>query len=332
MININKKYSVIVPAYNAESTLDRCLESFAGQIRDDIEIILVNDGSKDSTAVICREYAAKYSQVRFIDKENGGVSSARNAGLKAAEGDFVTFVDSDDFVVQEYFSVIDQYLEENCDFLMFGAKQFNGREYVDMPLKPAAAKTEESVVELLSAALCSQKLNSPWNKVFRRSIIENKKIRFDERLPIGEDKVFVVQYVLNAKNIMFIPEMLYCFSMENENSLSRRTRPNLCSSIILEHELMFDSIERADLSPSLCAKYEKAISWSYYRSAYTVISEIRKLNLSKKERIAKTREICRTYARRRNCRLRNLKHWLMALPVRLRLAGIIDAMLCKRYG
>ena len=92
------RYSVIIPVFNAEKTLRRCVDSLLDQERDDIEIILVNDGSKDGSLDICNAYQRGHSCVRVIDKENGGVSSARNAGLDAAKGTCVVFVDSDDYV------------------------------------------------------------------------------------------------------------------------------------------------------------------------------------------------------------------------------------------
>lgn len=92
------KYSIIIPVYNAEGTLRRCLDSLVGQQFSNYELLLINDGSTDGSDAICREYASTYSCVRYFAKENGGVSSARNLGLEQAEGEYILFADSDDYV------------------------------------------------------------------------------------------------------------------------------------------------------------------------------------------------------------------------------------------
>ena len=110
-VRFRVKYSVIIPVYNAEKTLRRCLDSLLSQPYPDCELILVNDGSSDESGIICKEYAAKHRQVCVVDKENGGVSSARNAGLDRASGKYVVFVDSDDYVADNFFSLLDQTLK-----------------------------------------------------------------------------------------------------------------------------------------------------------------------------------------------------------------------------
>ena len=96
------KYSIIIPVYNAEGTLRRCLDSLVGQQFSNYELLLINDGSTDGSDAICREYASTYSCVRYFAKENGGVSSARNLGLEQAEGEYILFADSDDYVSEDY--------------------------------------------------------------------------------------------------------------------------------------------------------------------------------------------------------------------------------------
>ncbi len=114
-------FSIIIPVYNAETTIRRCLDSFTNQRFSDYEILLINDGSTDNSDAICREYADVNSKICYLSKENGGVSSARNLGLEQAKGEYVLFVDSDDYVSEDYFAVIDQALTLCCpDLLMFG--------------------------------------------------------------------------------------------------------------------------------------------------------------------------------------------------------------------
>ncbi len=119
MINMSKPLiSVIVPVYNAEKTLRRCVDSILSQTFTEFELLLINDGSKDNSGVICDEYARKDSRIRVFHKENGGVSSARNVGLDNLRGEWVTFVDSDDYVENKYLGVF--YDNKKADLLVGG--------------------------------------------------------------------------------------------------------------------------------------------------------------------------------------------------------------------
>lgn len=320
---MGKKYSVIIPAYNAEHTLPRCLNSLCSQIRDDIEIIVVNDGSTDETEEICQNYAQQYPQIRSFSKENGGVSSARNLGLDKASGEYVLFVDSDDYVSEDYFSVLDQRLTEKWDFLLFESKVYDGTSFTHRPITAEKARTQEETATLLSSALKRQMLNSPCNKAYKHSILEEFNIRFDTRLPIGEDKVFVVNFAAHASCAMFISKPIYVVSIENKNSLSRKQRENLCDHILLEHDLLFAAARE---SVNVDA-YNKAISYSFYRSAYTVLAELNKYQLTKVERKTAIKEICTRYAQKKVRFFGGIKHWIISLPVRCRQMWLIELLL-----
>ncbi len=121
------KISVIVPAYNAEKTLHRCVDSILAQTFEDFELILVDDGSKDSSGRICDEYAAKDSRIRVVHKSNGGVSSARNAGLDIASGEYVAFIDSDDYIDNDYLLSFTRY---NADLIVSGAKTISNNKTI----------------------------------------------------------------------------------------------------------------------------------------------------------------------------------------------------------
>lgn len=319
------KYSVIIPAYNSEQTIARCLESVCNG-RDDTEVIVINDGSKDMTEQICKYYLLKCPQLRYIAKENGGVSSARNLGLTVANGDYVLFVDSDDYVVDCFFDVLDKKLDEQCDFLMFGTVLHHGEEKKERLLYDAVVCGASETASLMCRAMTRQQLNSPVTKAFRRGIIENYSIRFDERLAIGEDKVFVLEYVTKANSARIIKDALYVISTENEASLSRAARNNLCDSVLLEHDLLFGIAEK-----SLCRdEYMKAVSYSYHRSAYTVIRELRKFDYSRNRRVQEIKRICSRFSEKRDCKYLNLKHRVMGIPINLRMVNLIDCLFLKK--
>lgn len=125
----NELISVIVPIYNVENYLRMCLDSIQNQTYKNFECLLINDGSPDNSAEICREYVAKDSRFRYFEKENGGVSSARNLGIERSEGVYITFVDSDDWVEPDYLEVLYSIIvQEKADISVSTYKQFNTKE------------------------------------------------------------------------------------------------------------------------------------------------------------------------------------------------------------
>lgn len=184
------KISVIIPAYNAESSLRRCLDSIIRNDSDSFEVILVDDGSTDSTPVICDEYAQKDSRIRVFHKCNGGVSSARNLGLDNARGQWVTFVDSDDAVMEEWISSILSTIQShpNCDLVVenYVACHYGG------------GRTEVKYDCCTDGWLSLKRTGlwqNVWNKVFLSSILKDNGIRFNETLSFFEDAVFVTEYL-----------------------------------------------------------------------------------------------------------------------------------------
>lgn len=184
------KYSVIIPIYNAAKTLHRCLNSLVPQLREDTELLLVDDGSTDASAEICADYAANCPQIRIFSKQNGGVSSARNLGLDHAQGEYVLFVDSDDAVNPGYFDVLESALKDQPELLMFGVQVFRGAQCTCRhPCEKQTMIEGSACASALSTAMRRQKFNLITTKAFRRDIIQVNQIRFEESLDIGEDKV-----------------------------------------------------------------------------------------------------------------------------------------------
>lgn len=207
--------SVVVPVYNAEKTLDRCVRSLLGQTYGNLEILLVNDGSGDGSLALCRRYAEEDSRVRVIDKENGGVSSARNAGLDAATGQFVMFCDSDDWVEPDWCGCLHAHYREG-DLTVCEIR----REDVPMEEHPQPEETAERKHYLHHPML----MCSPINKIFKRSVLEANHIRFRRELSLGEDFVFCLTYLTAISGqVRFVYRALYNYdTTANDASLSRR--------------------------------------------------------------------------------------------------------------
>ena len=201
----NPKISVIIPVYNAESTLRRCVDSVLAQTFTDFECLLINDGSKDRSGEICDEYAAKDNRVRVFHKENGGVSSARNVGLDNATGEWIAFVDSDDWVpLNAFTSFLDTSESDlviaNAECLPNSLFQLDWQSSIVCP---------ESIGDFLSNNLSSPLLNGPWSKLFKKTIIDAFQLRFDEMLHFGEDSVFVKEYVQHVASISLCRDVCY---------------------------------------------------------------------------------------------------------------------------
>lgn len=212
------KISVIVPVYNTEKYLRRCVDSILAQTFSDFELLLVDDGSTDSSPAICDEYANLDSRVRVFHKENGGVSSARNLALDNAEGEWITFADSDDWTYPTWlynFMIKDL---ERYDLVCQGI-------YLDNK-----ANTENGYQQSLKTMLSyrgnkifipkiltdSGNLGYTVNKIFRNDIISQNRLKFDTRFYFQEDEIFILHYLsFTRRNILCIPKIGYHYYVPN---------------------------------------------------------------------------------------------------------------------
>ena len=196
--------SVIVPVYHAERTLRKCLDSVLSQGISDFELILVNDGSKDCSLDICREYEANDKRIVLINKSNGGVSSARNAGLSVAKGEWVTFLDSDDYLGEQFF---DGVAEATEDLLIRGRRHFNENESTIYVQQICELPAQRSLRDIVKAYANSPLFRAPWAKFFRSSLIGD--LRFPEDMKVGEDSYFVQRYLACCNSCKLLYGSLY---------------------------------------------------------------------------------------------------------------------------
>lgn len=215
---MEKLISIIVPVYNAERTLHRCVTSLVEQSYPNIEILLVNDGSKDASLEMCRGYEQQDSRIRVIDKPNGGVSSARNAGLDVARGEYIMFCDSDDWVSPLWCEhLVRNHIPQNltvCEIAWGGPDA----ETKDQQL------SEEIIVERNRFLQFSFVMCPPWNKLFERNAIQKSDLRFSGDLRLGEDLIFVMEYLCNVQGqVRILPQRLYYYDTSTEGSLSKRS-------------------------------------------------------------------------------------------------------------
>ena len=212
----NPKISVIVPIYNAEKYLHRCVDSILSQTFKDFEVLLINDGSTDGSGVICEDYALQDSRIRVFHKENGGVSSARNVGIKNMVGEYSIHVDSDDWVLpsflQSLYSTSLKYDAEFvfCDYMVNNDSKIKCQE-----------TTQMDPLIVISDILSGKIHGSTWNKLLRNK----KKIFFNDSIGYCEDVLYNIEYLLECSSVHYINEALYVYcprvgSITNASSLS----------------------------------------------------------------------------------------------------------------
>lgn len=213
------RISVIIPAYNAAAFLSRTVGSIIMQDFLDIEIILVNDGSTDSTAEVCAGLASAYDNIRVINKENGGVSSARNAGLDIASGEFVMFVDADDAI---RLGAFEQMYYPDVDLVLAGFEKVKGTVVTEsyVPSSGDIFSGEDGVSRFMDEVISDRHcylMNSACFKLFRRSLIVRYGIRFDEELSFAEDKLFVMNYMCYANMVRTVPGIVYSYFIQDDS-------------------------------------------------------------------------------------------------------------------
>ena len=199
------KISIIVPVYNTEPYLCRCIDSILGQSFTDFELLLVDDGSTDGSGAICDAYAAKDSRARMFHKENGGVSSARNLGLDNAQGEWVYFVDSDDEVLPDGLLTLVNGVSDEVDIVMGGYEEVDGQgetpstvvEYEQFRLN----KRHSGITQYAGYGLYGLYWGYMWVRLLRRDLINKNAIRFDANIAIKEDTLFIMQYVCRSNGI-----------------------------------------------------------------------------------------------------------------------------------
>ncbi len=198
------RISVVVPIYNAERYLVECIEGVLSQSYTDFELILVNDGSADSSLDICRKYAAKDSRIVVMDKPNGGVSSARNAALDRAVGEWVIFSDADDYYMPTAFqALVDAAMSvPDADLVAASCIRLeDGRRFVQCRLGDAVF--DRPVTHIVNYAL--------WGQLFRKSIIDKYRMRFPVGISYSEDRLFLFEYALHSRRMVTLRQSVYVY-------------------------------------------------------------------------------------------------------------------------
>ena len=214
--------SIIVPIYNVEKYLRQCLDSIQDQSYQNFECLLINDGSPDNSADICKEYVSKDPRFRYIEKENGGVSSARNLGIEHSKGEYITFIDSDDWVDSDYLEVLYKSLtDEKADVAVSTYKQFNmddNNYYVHSYQRGYEKKIftgPELIDEFIALDTFDHSYRFVCGKLVRKCLLD--KIAFNEKTTLGEDMEFWLKLYLISNKIVYVNRDSYVYRVDNVN-------------------------------------------------------------------------------------------------------------------
>lgn len=260
----NPTVSVIVPAYNAEKFIENCVQSILSQTYTDFELILVNDGSKDSTSAICHRLAEQDSRIRVIDQENGGSSSAKNTGLDAANGTYIEFVDADDTLDATYMEQLLRGTAEDEADLCVGNVALVVLDKGELVLSRPTPKLHEGMFTLKEYLSYYKEymphavVGAPWNKLFRRRIIEEHNLRFDETTKNNEDTWFNLAYLRHCKKVFVSASPFYHYIDHQNGSASRGYIDNIIEIYIETYRrstAFLQEAEMYDCNEQFCKSY-----------------------------------------------------------------------------
>ncbi len=223
---ISELISIIVPIYNVENYLRQCLDSILNQTYQNFECLLINDGSPDNSVEICREYVSKDSRFCYFEKENGGLSSARNVGIEHSKGAYITFVDSDDWLDSNYLEVLhSKIVEYDTDFVIGSYKQFNMSDncyYIHVWDNDYYEKqwfSHELLSQLPSLERHDYSYVVSWGKLFKSSLFD--QIKFNEQRRFGEDLECNFKLYLRMKSCLYIHKALYNYRVHSESIVGK---------------------------------------------------------------------------------------------------------------
>lgn len=228
---MENKISVIVPVYNTEDYLEKCIRSIMNQTYKNLEIITINDGSTDNSLSILENLKKEDDRIIIINQENMGVSKARNKGLDYATGEFIGFVDSDDFLEEDMYDIMIKHLiEENADLCRIKAFIYNREGGIEEISNDRKIYTYNNELEIMNVYLQNELKIAVWDKLFRKSAVEN--IRFDSSL-FNEDAAYVWEACLNSRKVVMDTKQLYHHIKRSNNSLT--SAPFSESNLTLYH-------------------------------------------------------------------------------------------------
>ena len=214
------KYSIILPIYKVENYLEECVDSVLAQKIKDYELILVDDGSPDNCPKMCDDFVKKDSRIKVVHKKNGGLSDARNAGIKVARGEYILFIDPDDYVEKNYLEVIDKNLGDS-DLLIFGHYVL----YKNKRIKEHGSNEFLGREKALDYLMSDDKFcGFAWNKVYKKEVFDKYNLLYDKDISMCEDMLFSYEYIKHIDTVKVIDEPIINYRQRKSSFLSKKAK------------------------------------------------------------------------------------------------------------
>lgn len=260
--------SIIIPVYNAESHIGKCLKSIVCNQNSQFEVIVVDDGSKDQSLRICKEYECSDQRICVYMQKNSGVSSARNKGLDHAKGKYVTFCDADDYYIENGIDLLIDILKQNHNelFLMAFYQQQENHQTLTKKLPelcPNGNLSIKNIKDNFWLLLNGGMLNAPWNKVFLRERIEVLGLRFREDVTFSEDGIFNVTYLKSITDIMFVNQPIYNYVI-HQGQVSQKKVNNFFYMMCQAYDCIDEFISEERMDEQYWLEWFKVIKNTFY--------------------------------------------------------------------
>lgn len=274
--------SIIVPIYNCSSVLDRCLRSISAQSYQDYEVILIDDGSTDESGTICKRYVLADERFRYVRTENQGVSAARNRGLDMSTGEYITFVDSDDWLEEGFLTIMQEHIQKSmADIVCCCFKKCSFEDVEEFKVESVLLRPDEAL-----DGFSSYYYTSVWAKLYRRTTLHD--LRFAVDIAYSEDTLFYTEAVLGSKKIEWISDCLYNY-YDNQLGAMHDKNPYLYGTDLIARERILDLYKEnsIDLKSAIYRLVISALDVKYvlFKNHIFDSSDIRNANLILKKYI-----------------------------------------------
>lgn len=286
-MNENFLITIIVPVYKVEKYIVQCIDSILGQTYTNFELILVDDGSPDRSGVICDGYAKRDSRVRVLHQQNAGPSRCRNRGIELANGKYLCFIDSDDWVDADYLASMVRELEEGVDLVVSGLiLEKKERSIIQCEHNEFTMKDKNAFHSLIIKRL----LLGPYQKIFKASVVKENCLTFPENICYGEDRLFNYSYLYHVNSIVTIDNTAYHYRIHEKGSLASNVYPNMFELEYTQWRALYRLYKDRDLltERSLCYHWREfywlvtdnilnAHQWEYRKTWYEKYEYIRNI-------------------------------------------------------
>lgn len=330
---MNPKISVIVPVYNAEKYLEQCIDSILDQTYKNLEIVLINDGSTDKSGKICDGYAKSDNRVRVLHLENGGVSNARNKGIEISTGDYITFVDADDWIDMDMYSgMLEIINEEKTDVVMCSFFKTNGNELnqpIIFPWESPKVFLDDEIKNLLIPSFVAPiykegrkaqlNMGSIWRCLFNSETIKRKGIKFDTRIRCQEDLVFLLQVLNKSSRVISLNIPYYYYRIDAE-SITQNYIKDLYTSLQLAIENISEIFHNGNYDFDISKQLRWRIVSKVLNSIYNTCAPKSPHNLM--ERIKLSKHYVKNSSFRNNISIADYKYFTLKQRVLITLVRI----------